>query len=155
MNTAEVKCGKLQNSFFGYMSGGKCYSPMSFWTENSMCTCVGNHCFNSTFHWKTYIDAYLSSTQFWLKSVPLISLWISLLNWCYSIHKHLSISEPLRNFSQQPCSFRCILPTPHTSGKQGWSARSRCSREKPDLSSQQQREHGMFLQDFPLLQVQF
>lgn len=60
-----------------------------------MCACVGNHCFNSTFQWKTYIDAYLSSIQFWLKSLHLISLWISLLNCCYSIHKDLNISEHL------------------------------------------------------------
>lgn len=126
---------------------------MSFWTERSICTCVGNQCFNSTFRWKTYIDAYLYSVL--TEVIHLISLQISLINWCYSIHRHLSISEPLRNFSQQPCSFRYILPTPHTSGKQGWSNRSRCSREKPGLSSQQQRQPGMFLQDFPLLQMQF
>lgn len=105
---------RLSVGNFRMLSLGICqtvnvYSSVSFWTEESMCACVENHCFNSTLHWKTYRDANLSSIPLWLKSLHLISLWISLLSCCYSIHKHLSISEALRNFSQWPCSFRCIL----------------------------------------------
>lgn len=105
------------------------YSPKCLLTspcmEGSSGSGGGNHCFNSFFHQKTDTHAYIPKYSVPFEDSNLIALRLSLLNRCYSTHKHLSISELLMNlFSQQHNSLAtsgsCVLPTPHMSSKSGW-----------------------------------
>lgn len=65
MKIAEVSVGNLK-IFFGCLSDDKClltlvfaYKPLHWRIQ------WGNHCFNSIFHWKTYMSTYILLKSIW------------------------------------------------------------------------------------------